>query len=74
VWLVWSSPDDGPGATAICEVFDLNLEHCPNCGGECKVIAAVLERPMIERILTHIGLDPQLPPEDRTREGMNLAA
>jgi hypothetical protein len=74
VCLVWSSPDDGPGATTSCEVFDLNLEHGPDCGGEGKVIAVVLERPMTERILTHIGLDPQPPPEGCTRERMNLAA
>ena len=23
-------------------VFDLDLEHCPNCGGELKIIAAIL--------------------------------
>ena len=40
-------------------VFDLDLEHCPNCGGEHKIIAAILEQPVIEKILTHLGLqDP----------------
>ena len=24
-------------------VFDLDLEHCPNCGGERKIIAAIVE-------------------------------
>jgi hypothetical protein len=44
-------------------VFDLDMEHCPHCGGaELKIIAAVLERPVIEKILTHLGLDPQPPP------------
>jgi hypothetical protein len=39
------------------------MEHCPHCGGaELKIIAAVLERPVIEKILTHLGLDPQPPP------------
>ncbi len=37
-------------------VFDLDLEHCPNCGGELKIIAAILEQPVIEKILTHLGL------------------
>jgi hypothetical protein len=28
----------------------------PNCGGgELKIIAAILERPVIEKILTHLG-------------------
>ena len=25
-------------------VFDLDLEHCPNCGGELKTMAAILEQ------------------------------
>ena len=37
-------------------VFDIDLEHCPNCGGELKIIAAILEQPVIEKILTHLGL------------------
>ena len=32
------------------------MEHCPNCGGELKIIAAILEQPVIEKILTHLGL------------------
>jgi len=35
-------------------VFD--TEHCPNCGGELKIIVASLEQPVIEKILTHLGL------------------
>ena len=31
------------------------MEHCPNCGGELKIIAAILEQPVIEKILTHLG-------------------
>ena len=38
------------------------MRHCPNCGGgELNIIAAILERPVIEKILTHLGLDPQPP-------------
>ena len=41
----------------------------PNCGaGELKIIAAILERPAIEKILTHLGIDPQPPPRGRARE------
>lgn len=35
------------------------MHTCPNCGGgELKIIAAILERPVIEKILTHLGLSP----------------
>jgi hypothetical protein len=37
-------------------VFDIDMHHCPNCGaGELKIIAAILERPVIKKILTHLG-------------------
>ncbi len=57
-------------------VFDIDMQHCPNCGaGEIKIIAAILERPVIEKILTHLGLDPQPPPKGRAREaGHDVAA
>jgi hypothetical protein len=43
--------------------IDIDMQHCPNCrGGELEIIAAILERPGIEKILTHLGLDPQPPP------------
>ena len=32
-------------AKLLKRVFDLDLEHCPNCGGELKIIAAILEQP-----------------------------
>ena len=49
---------------------------CPNCGGgELKIIAAIPERPVIERILTHLGLNPQPPPWGRARKpGIDFAA
>jgi hypothetical protein len=44
-------------------VFDIDMQHCPNCGGELKIIAAILERPVIDKFLAHLGLDPQPPPK-----------
>jgi hypothetical protein len=45
------------------------MQHRPNCGnGELKIDATILERPVIEKILTHLGLDPQPPPRGRARE------
>jgi hypothetical protein len=37
-------------------VFDLDPEHCLDCVGELKIIAAILEQPVIEKTLTHLGL------------------
>jgi len=39
-------------------VAEIGLEHCPICGGELKIIAAILAAPVIERILEHLGLSP----------------
>jgi hypothetical protein len=70
----------GPGriswARLLKRVFDIDLQRCPHCGaGELKIIAAVLERPVIEKILAHLGLDPQPPPKGRVREaGLHYAA
>jgi hypothetical protein len=49
--------------------FDIDMERCPNCAaGELKIGAAILERPVIEKILTHLGLDSQPPRRGRARE------
>ena len=37
-------------------LFEIDKEHCPNCDGELKIIVAILEQPVIEKILTHFGL------------------
>jgi len=56
-------------ARLLKRVFDIDMQHCPNCGGgELKIIAAILERPVIEKILTHLGLDPRPPPRGRAGE------
>jgi len=47
--------------------FALDLEHCPNCGGELKIIAAILEAPVIEKILMHLGLLARAPPRSPAR-------
>ena len=66
-------------------MFDFDLEHGPHCGGELKIIAAILRgepgvnipedrlrlanamapvpwQPVIEKILTHPGLQARAPP------------
>ncbi len=45
----------------------MDMQHCPNCGaGELKIIAAILERSVIEKILTHLGLSVDAGPSPRT--------
>jgi hypothetical protein len=54
--------------------FDIDMQRCPNCGGgELKIIAAILERPVIEKILTHLGLQVRAPPRAAER-GQSLQA
>ena len=56
-------------ARLLKRMFDIDMQHCPNCGvGKLKIIAAILERPVIEKILTHLGLQPQPPPRARACE------
>ena len=57
-------------------MFDIDLQRCPNCGaGQFQTIAAILQRPVIEKILAHLGLDPQPPPNGGVREaGLHFAA
>ena len=77
-------------ARLLKRVFELDLEHCPNCRGELKIIAAILEvspdsngpedrlclaharasvpwQPVIEKILTHLGLQARAPPRAPAR-------
>ena len=48
-------------------VFDLGLEHCPQCGGNLEIIAAIEEPAVIVKILTHLGLPARAPPRSPAR-------
>jgi len=43
------------------------MQPCPNCGGELKIIAAILEQPVIEKIIAHLGLQARAPPRAPAR-------
>ena len=73
-----SCPHDRPAriswARLLKRVFEIDLEHCPNCGGELKVIATIVESAVIERILTHLGLQARAPLRTPARGHMRQAA
>ena len=48
-------------ARLLRRVFGIDLEHCPQCGGELKIIVAIEEPAVIVRILTHLGLPARAP-------------
>jgi hypothetical protein len=61
-------------ARLLKRVFEIDLEHCPNCGGQLKIIAAIVEASVIERILTHLGLEARAPPRVPARGDLQQAA
>jgi len=49
-------------ARLLNRVFDIDIEDCLHCGGTLKIIAAILERAAITKILDHLGLSSRAPP------------
>jgi hypothetical protein len=49
-------------ARLLKRVFDIDIEHCPNCGG-----AAIEDPPVIIKILSHLGLPTRAPPRAPAR-------
>lgn len=43
-------------------VFDIDIEHCPHCGANMKIIVAILESSAITKILDHLGISTRAPP------------
>jgi hypothetical protein len=49
-------------AELLARVFAIDITTCPNCSGELKVIAAIVEGSAIKKILGHLGI-PDKPPD-----------
>ena len=49
-------------ALLLARIYECLPLACPNCGEPMWIIAFIPDRPVIERILTHIG-EPKTPPE-----------
>jgi hypothetical protein len=54
-------------ARLLKRVLDIDIEHCPQCGGRLKIIAAIEEPAVIAKILTHLGLPARAPPRTPAR-------
>ena len=54
-------------ARLLKRVFGIDIEHCPQCGGALKIIAAIEESAVIVSILTHLGLPARAPPRSPAR-------
>ena len=54
-------------ARLLKRVFDIDIEHCPHCGGTMKIIAAIEEPAVIAKILAHLGLPTRAPPRAPAR-------
>ena len=46
---------------------ELTMELGPHRGGGLKIISAILDQPVIEKILTHLGLQARAPPRSAAR-------
>jgi len=54
-------------ARLLRRLLDIDMRRCPNCGaGKLNIIAAILERAVIGRVSTHLGL-PTLAPRRSAR-------
>ena len=54
-------------AKLLKRVAEIYLDHCPSGSGGLKIIAAILEQPVIEKVLTHLGLQARAPPRAPAR-------
>ena len=62
-----SAPARMSWARLLKRVFDIDIEHCPHCGGTLKIIAATEDPPVIAKILTHLGWSARAPPRAPAR-------
>ncbi len=43
--------------TLLKRVFDVEALECPACGAQIRMLAAIEDRDVIDRILTHLGIN-----------------
>ena len=57
-----SAPARMSWACLLKRVFDIAIERCVHCGARLKMIAAIVDPRVIEKILTHLSLPTRAPP------------
>jgi hypothetical protein len=53
-------------ARLLKRAFNIDIEHCPHCGGPLKIIAAI-EHPSVIAKIRHLGLSARAPPRSPAR-------
>ncbi|MGH8473930.1 MAG: hypothetical protein ACREVJ_16075 [Gammaproteobacteria bacterium] len=54
-------------ARLLKRVFEIDIEHCPQCGGPLTIIAAIVDPTAIAKILKHLGMSARAPPRAAAR-------
>ena len=49
-------------AFLFCRLFEIDMTTCSVCGGPLSIIAAIVDPPVISKILAHLGLPQRAPP------------
>jgi hypothetical protein len=49
-------------AQLLQRVFLVDVVQCPRCAGQMRLIAAIVDRRVVARILAHLGLPARAPP------------
>ena len=65
---------DARRAGSLKRIFEIELKRFPNDGGELTIKAAACEQPVIEKTLTHLGLQARAPPRAPARGSQPQAA
>ena len=48
-------------AKTLKRVFDIDIQTCPKCGGQIKIISSILNPQVIKKILIHMGENAKVP-------------
>jgi hypothetical protein len=62
-----SAPTRMSWARLLKRVFDIDIEYCPRCGNRLQMIAAIVDLPVIAKILAHLHLPARAPPRSPAR-------